>query len=110
MQTYIDKISPGVSFPLSNRPSIKANHIDGPLLTFRDGQMHWLTIWERILFALGMTNAERLERKRRPVLIAFVENACPKCGWQMEWYGSMGADAHLCPVCTWGTTTRPIPH
>lgn len=50
------------------RPSIRPNHIDGPLLTFSDGQLHWLTLWERFLFALGMTDAEKLERKRRPLL------------------------------------------
>ena len=49
-------------------PSIQANHIDGPLLHFSDGQLHWLTPWERILFALGLTDAEKLERKRRPNL------------------------------------------
>jgi len=41
---------------------------DGPLLTFSDGQMHWLTPWERILLALGLTDAEGLQRKRRPIL------------------------------------------
>lgn len=51
------------------KPNINANHIDGPLLTFSDGQMHWLTIWERILFAIGLTDAEKLEQKRRPNLV-----------------------------------------
>lgn len=51
------------------RPSIQPHHIDGPLLAFSDGQLHWLTLWERFLFALGLADAERLERKRRPNLL-----------------------------------------
>jgi len=58
-----------VGFPTSNRPSLKMKHIDGPLLTFRDGQMHWLTLWERFMVALGRDDAESLERKRRPNLM-----------------------------------------
>jgi hypothetical protein len=66
MKTYSDCLHPGVGFPATNRPSLMMNHIDGPLLTFRDGQMHWLTIGERIMVALGLTDAEKLERKLRP--------------------------------------------
>ncbi len=69
MKTYRDRMSPGTSFPMSARPSIRPNHIDGPMLTFRDGQMHWLTIWERILFRLGRIDAASLERKLRPNLM-----------------------------------------
>ncbi len=69
MKTYRDHLSKGISFPLSSRPSISPNHIDGPMLTFRDGQMHWLTIWERILFRFGYIDAESLERKLRPNLM-----------------------------------------
>ncbi len=72
MKTYVDRIPEGHGFPISARPSIKRNHIDGPLLTFRDGQMHWLTTWERILLALGATDAEKLERKHRPNLMRVV--------------------------------------
>lgn len=49
-------------------PSIQSNHIDGPLLHFSDGQLHWLTLWERVQFALGLTDAEKLQQKRRPNL------------------------------------------
>lgn len=52
-----------MSYPKTARPSIKKNHIDGPLLTLRDGRMHWLTLWERALLAMGLTDAARLERK-----------------------------------------------
>ncbi len=69
MRTYMDHLSEGHSFPLSNRPSINPNHIDGPMLTFRDGQMHWLTPWERVLYRFGRIDAESLERKLRPNLM-----------------------------------------
>jgi len=62
----------GVGFPISNRPSLKMKHIDGPLLTFRDGQMHWLTLWERLMVRLGIHNAETLEWKLRPNLMKAV--------------------------------------
>lgn len=69
MKGYVDKINPNISFRdgLENmRPGIVANHIDGPLLYFRDGQLHWLTLWERFLFMCGWTDADKIERKRRP--------------------------------------------
>ena len=69
MKTYSDYLSPNVGFPASNRPSIEANHIDGPMLRFRDGQVHWLTLWERFLFWVGKTDAEKLERKHRPAML-----------------------------------------
>lgn len=59
-----------VCWPAHSRPSIQANHIDGPLLHMRNGEMHWLTIWERILFKLGRADAFSLERKHRPELAA----------------------------------------
>ena len=68
MKTYWDDPPLGVSFPRDARPSIRPNHIDGPLLVFRDGQMHWLTLWERFLFHFGWIDAEKLESKRRPHL------------------------------------------
>lgn len=58
----------GIGWPAGGKPSIQPNHIDGPLLHFSDGQLHWLTLWERLLFALGRTDADKLERKRRPNL------------------------------------------
>lgn len=50
------------------RPSINRRHIDGPLLYLRNGELHWLTLWERFLLWLGMTDALTLERKYRPEL------------------------------------------
>jgi hypothetical protein len=52
-----------MSYPTTAQPSIKRRHIDGPVLVLRDGRMRWLTVWERMLLALNMTDAERLERK-----------------------------------------------
>lgn len=58
----------GVGYPNDARPYIKAKHIDGPLLVYRDGQMHWLTWRERFRFWMGWEDAESIEAKRRPNL------------------------------------------
>jgi hypothetical protein len=50
------------------RASIKPNHIDGPVVRFRNGEMHWLTFCERVLFRLGRIDAADLEYKYRPEL------------------------------------------
>lgn len=52
-----------ISYPKDSRPHINRHHIDGPLLCLRDGRMHWLTLWERLLLALNKTDALALERK-----------------------------------------------
>jgi hypothetical protein len=39
------------------------NHIDGPLLHLRNGQLHWLTIKERISLYFGFSDVYKLERK-----------------------------------------------
>ena len=59
----------GMGYPESSRPRLTMNHVDGPLLTCRDGQMHWLTAWERICVRLGFDDAASLERKHRPDLV-----------------------------------------
>jgi hypothetical protein len=51
-------------------PSINWKHIDGPMLIFSDGQMHWLTLGERLRLACGRTDAAKLEVKLRPNLVA----------------------------------------
>ena len=51
-----------------NLPLINGQHIDGPVLIMRTGEIHWLTWSERFLLFLGLTDAERLERKYRPSL------------------------------------------
>lgn len=52
-----------IGYPETARPHIKRHHIDGPVLCLRDGRMHWLTLWERVLLALNKTDALTLERK-----------------------------------------------
>jgi len=76
MRTYVDYVKPdrlGVSFPPDARPSLTPNHIDGPLVTFSDGQMHWLNLWECLLLCFGLTDAEKLQRKRRPNLTRLLQ-------------------------------------
>lgn len=75
MKLYSDRPNHGVSFPSSSQPSLKMNHIDGPLLTFSDGQMHWLSIGQRLRVALGLTNAEKLQRELRPRLTRALDRA-----------------------------------
>lgn len=76
MKTYTDSTGHiwGVSFPVYARPHLQMNHIDGPLLTFRDGQMHWLTWWERYRVWRGMDDAESIERRRRPNLMKSIKS------------------------------------
>lgn len=68
MRTFTDAPYPGVSFPADAQPGLNMKHIDGPMLYFSDGQMHWLTIGERLLVALGIEDAQSLQRKLRPNL------------------------------------------
>lgn len=49
-------------------PVLQRKHIDGPLVTFSDGQMHWLTWPERIQLMLGRVDAWGLQTKLRPDL------------------------------------------
>lgn len=58
----------GIGWPETNRPEIVWNHIDGPLLHYRDGQLHWLTWVERFRCRMGWETAESIEAKRRPDL------------------------------------------
>ena len=57
-----------VGYSCEARPYINRGHIDGPLLYFRDGQIHWLTLWERLLLRFGRMDAYSLEAKLRPDL------------------------------------------
>ena len=57
-----------IGYPADAQPSINRRHIDGPLLYLRNGEMHWLTLWERLLLLLGKVDALVLERKYRPHL------------------------------------------
>lgn len=55
------------------RPTLIANHIDGPVIHFTDGQMHWLGFLDRIKLWLGFVDADQLQRKLRPRLTAELE-------------------------------------
>ncbi len=44
-------------------PFIKWRHIDGPVMTCRNGKMHWLTWGERLRLWLGWTTIYEIERK-----------------------------------------------
>jgi hypothetical protein len=72
MRTYMDDIPPGITFSMSLRPSFVMKHIDGPMIVFRDGQMHWLTFGERFLVWIGCATPESIERKRRPNLVKYL--------------------------------------
>lgn len=58
---YYDKDS--VGWPSDSFPTLNMDHIDGPLLTLRNGKLHWLTLLERIQIFLNLVDAEFLERK-----------------------------------------------
>lgn len=66
-----------LGWPKSARPSLNRKHVDGPLLTMRNGELHWLTFRERISLRFGKTDAIALERKYRPDLSAFDNDAPP---------------------------------
>jgi len=55
--------------PRSNPPCIHWYHINGPLLVFRNGELHWLSLWERLRCWLKLDDAESLEKKLRPDLM-----------------------------------------
>jgi hypothetical protein len=58
----------GVGYPVGARPWIMWGHIDGPLLHSRDGQLHWLTLWERLRCKLRLDDPVTLEAKHWPDL------------------------------------------
>jgi hypothetical protein len=59
----------GIGFSKDSKPKLNIHHIDGPMMYFSDGQMHWLSLWERFQVRWGLTDAEKLERKLRPNLM-----------------------------------------
>lgn len=71
--TISELLARGIGFNGYAPPIIVENNIDGPMLCFSDGQVHWLTIPERIQLWFGWTNAEKLQCKLRPRLVASLE-------------------------------------
>jgi hypothetical protein len=57
-----------VGYRVDARPDIQWNHIDGPVVHFRNGEMHWLTWRERFRYWRGYETALTLEAKHRPHL------------------------------------------
>lgn len=53
----------GHSYPADAKPHIKWDHVDGPLLTCRDGTPHWLSAWERLLMHSGFLTIDELDRR-----------------------------------------------
>ena len=58
-----------VGYPLDARPSFQWKHIDGPMLCARNGEMHWLTIRERLSVCLGRDDELSLEAKHFPYVV-----------------------------------------
>lgn len=63
----------GWGFRKDSQPHIQWRHVDGPLLRYRDGQLHWLTLWERLRCKLGLDDARSIEEKRRPDLMLLIK-------------------------------------
>lgn len=57
-----------ISWPAHAKPYINRRHVDGPVLVCRNGEMRWLTPFERLCLRLGRTDAYKLEKKYRPHL------------------------------------------
>ena len=70
MRDWIE-VSNGVSveFRPDAEPTIIWKHIDGPMLRMRSGQIHWLTLWERLRCWMDLDNAFTLERKYAPEFV-----------------------------------------
>lgn len=104
--------SPGGGYhgwPSDSRPTIKWNHIDGPMLRFRNGEIHWLTWQERFRCWMGWEDALSLERKHRPHLAKAAEKYNyykdnPEQCRHSEYF-KKGDVA----TCCWCETTWPLP-
>src|SRR4051794_7377159 len=64
----------GIS-PCPTEPRINRRHIDGPYLSALDGQIRWLSLWERLLTKLGIWNAWDIEWRRFPLPASVGRNA-----------------------------------
>ena len=52
-----------VSFPSDSEPHINWKHVDGPMLSCRDGAIHWLSWWERFCLWAGIYDINHLDKK-----------------------------------------------
>lgn len=48
-------------------PRVNWKHVDGPLMGWA-GEVHWLTLWERLLLALRLTTVDAVACERWPHL------------------------------------------
>jgi hypothetical protein len=63
---YTYQKSPGgwIGYPTDFQPArINWKHIDGPLMYLSNGQLHWLTLWERVQLFFGQVDIHDLDMK-----------------------------------------------
>lgn len=53
----------GVGYPEAAETFIQWEHVDGPLMYLRNGQLHWLTWRERLGLWFGLTDVASIEMK-----------------------------------------------
>lgn len=54
-----------IGYPASIKPVVIWGHIDGPLLYMSNGELHWLTFFERMQLRLRWMTIEAIDRRRR---------------------------------------------
>lgn len=53
-----------ITYPANaSLPYINMRHIDGPFIYMRNGNIKWLSIWDRVLLFFGFTDKYKLEDK-----------------------------------------------
>jgi hypothetical protein len=52
---------------ITRGPHVQWNHVDGPLMSWA-GEIHWLTVGQRIRVALGMATVDEIACTRWPYL------------------------------------------
>lgn len=66
MRAGYTEIAPGVGVPaesLREPAHLQSDHIDGPLLSW-GGQLHWLTLLERLALAVGTRTLDQIAANR----------------------------------------------
>lgn len=72
MRDFIDEPNSNISWQRVEEPVFILDHIDGPVIHFSDGQMHWLTLCERWRVWRGQETAASLQKKLRPNLTLLI--------------------------------------
>jgi hypothetical protein len=60
---YVYEPAPGGGY--IGYPEAAIPYVDGPFLIMRNGEAHYLTLWERFILAIGWTDVFALEKRRR---------------------------------------------